>query len=255
MGSIRNWALAIGAFMLLIPAAAIAADMPGPPPAPSPGPFARAPFEFGSGWYLRGDIGYKFYNAPDAHFDVAGYGNMINESLTDTGVVGLGLGYKFNQWLRTDLTVDYEWPGHFHGNLNCPTLGCLPGPTYSDEYADISAWTGLVNAYVDLGTWGGFTPYVGAGIGTSYLSTSNVHYVNPDASTGTWGGASKWNLAWALMAGVSYNISPKWLLDLNYRYVNLGDAISGPTTFGGQPIHYDNISAQEIRLGFRYMIN
>ena len=47
------------------------------------------------------------------------------------------------------------------------------------------------------------------------------------------------------------------LLDFNYRYVNLGDAVSGPTlaNFGNQPIHYDNIDANEIRIGLRYMLN
>jgi len=34
-----------------------------------------------------------------------------------------------------------------------------------------SAWNGMVNAYVDLGTVAGFTPYVGAGVGLLYTRT------------------------------------------------------------------------------------
>ena len=35
-----------------------------------------------------------------------------------------------------------------------------------------TAWNGLVNGYVDLGTYAGFTPYVGAGIGLLRTKTS-----------------------------------------------------------------------------------
>ena len=58
---------------------ALAADLSMPAPETPP-----PPIEIGSGWYLRGDIGYKMYNTPSAHFDVAGYGNMIDENITDT---------------------------------------------------------------------------------------------------------------------------------------------------------------------------
>ncbi|KAB2874861.1 MAG: porin family protein [Bauldia sp.] len=251
MGSLRKLAL-LGAFAVAVPnAVALAADMPvyeAPPPA--------VPYEVGSAWYLRGDLGYKWYATPDARFDLAGYGNMIDESLGNTGVVGFGFGYQFSDYFRTDLTVDYEWPGSFHGRLRCPgTCG------YSDEYADISAWSSLVNFYLDFPLngegVGGITPYIGAGIGASYLVTSDVNYINPDSSTGTWDGAGKWNFAWAAMVGASYAVSRNWLIDLNYRYIDLGKAVSGKTLpqFGNRRIEYDDITAQEIRLGFRYLLN
>ncbi len=42
-------------------------------------------------------------------------------------------------------------------------------------------------------------------------------------------------------------------VDLNYRYLNLGDAVSGfIPAGGGGVINYDNDSASEIRLGLRY---
>jgi len=59
------------------------------------------------------------------------------------------------------------------------------------------------------------------------------------------------------MAGVSVPMGKNWLMDLNYRYVNLGDAQSGKTLpqFGNKRIRYDNIAASEVRLGFRYLLN
>ena len=57
------------------------------------------------------------------------------------------------------------------------------------------------------------------------------------------------------MAGFSYDLTRKLALDLNYRYLNLGDTVSGHTTINNQHIHYDDITAHEIRVGLRYMIN
>jgi opacity protein-like surface antigen len=236
-----------GAVMFLIPPAqSFAADMPYT--------YAPPPVEYSSNWYLRGDIGYKIYAAPSAHWDEIGYGSMVNESLSDAGLVGLGFGYKWNDSFRTDFTIDYEWPGKFHGNLPCP--GDCESP-YSDEYADFSVFTGLLNAYFDLGTWSGFTPYIGGGVGLSAINTSDVRYVNPDSTTGSWDGGTSWNLAWALMAGFAYDFGNNWLLDVNYRYVDLGDAKSGtiPLMSGTQSIQYDGITAQEFRVGFRYMLH
>ena len=48
-----------------------------------------------------------------------------------------------------------------------------------------------------------------------------------------------------------------FLIDANYRFVDLGKAVSGPTSanFNNAPIHYDNIFANEFRIGVRYLIN
>lgn len=242
--------------------AALAADYPSyvPPPIIVPPP-ELIPLEVVSGWYLRGDIGYKIYSTPDASYDnpdigydVPGSGQLFGEDLDDTAVVGVGIGYQFNDYLRTDLTLDYEFKAGFHGDLDC--LGPCGDGGSSDEYADIDAWTGLVNVYADLGDYYGFKPYVGGGIGASYLTTSDVYSVNPPGGVPEGeidgDGDSTWNFAWALTAGTAYQISDRMLLDLNYRYVNLGDAQTGDVN--GEPIEINNIDAHEVRVGLRYML-
>jgi opacity protein-like surface antigen len=251
MGSLKRTAFVAAAFLMGLPSVLQAADVPPPyyPPV--------VPIEVGSNWYLRGDIGYKLYTTPDVHFDEPGYGDMIDETIDDTGVVGIGFGYKLNDNFRVDLTLDYEWPGEFEGRLICPpACTAAPDPEYSIERASISAWTALINAYFDFGSWGALTPYVGAGIGASYVVTSDVNFINPDGTTGSWGGDGKWNLAWALMAGVTYDLSYNLALDLNYRYVHLGSAQSAviPILSGTQRIQYDDLAAHEFRLGLRWMI-
>jgi len=214
------------------------------------------PVEIGSAWYLRGDIGYKIYTTPDAAYTSLGVGTrqFYDQSLSDAWLVGAGVGYRFNPWFRTDLTVDYEAPTDFNAKAPC-LIACAALP-YSIESGRVSAWTILANAYFDLGTWAGFTPYVGAGIGTSNVRLSNYYGYNPPfffptASVGS--NASTWNFSWAVMAGASIDITQNWLLDVNYRYLSLGD-VNTVDQFGGQ-INIDDIAAHEFRLGVRFMID
>lgn len=222
-------------------------DIPEPAPLPAAG-----------GWYLRGDIGYKIYNNPDMSYSNTAGGYVgpdslyFNEDLDETFLVGVGAGYKFNEYFRTDVTLDYEFEAGGSGRLTC-IAACAP-LGYSTESFDIDAWSSLINAYVDLGTYNGFTPYLGGGIGASYLTTRNVRYVNGDGTTGNYTGDSKWNFAWALTAGAAYALSERLLLDVNYRYMHLGDAKTGDVTISGEsaPIHIEDIAAHEIRVGLRY---
>jgi opacity protein-like surface antigen len=71
---------------------------------------------------------------------------------------------------------------------------------------------------------------------------------NWDYSQSTW----KWNFAFALMAGFSYDISQNLKLDLGYRYVNFG-TMSFKSLLGSE---FDkSLSSQEVRLGLRYIVD
>ena len=63
------------------------------------------------------------------------------------------------------MTVDYGKRSEFSGNT-ATTLGF-----YS---AQLDAFTILGNVYLDLGNWGGFTPYIGAGAGALVLADLSV---------------------------------------------------------------------------------
>jgi opacity protein-like surface antigen len=224
-------------FGLAMTAAAQAADMPG-----SWLPDIKKPFytDLISGWYFRGDAGYRMNS-------IGGVAAPPPDSITSWSMqngwsVGFGGGYKY-QWFRTDVTVDYGKRSEFSGNT-ATTLGF-----YS---AQLDAITILGNVYLDLGNWGGFTPYIGAGAGGSFLRT--YQFV-----AGPWTGiadAGQWNLTWAAMGGVSYQFSPSLLVDLSYRYLSLGDAASGvgPPGYAQRTIFRD-LTAQEIRIGFRWMLD
>ena len=74
----------------------------------------------------------------------------------------------------------------------------------------------MANVYFDYLTCTPWTPYVGAGIGTSYLKAQNFADGEKDFDKSTY------NLAWQVMAGVAYEFNSHWAIDLGYRYADLG---------------------------------
>ena len=225
-------------------AAAQAADMPDNW---NPGPYVRpAPrtFELLSGWYLRGDVGGRLNHISSIEAPVA------TSTVKYPDAIGLtfGAGYKY-QWFRADVTVDYGSQVKMTANSVLPSI---VQPQYSVKLETISA---LANAYLDLGNWWGFTPYVGAGAGVSYLRGSDyVDTTLPSAFvTNT---SSKTNFSWAAMAGVSYRVNARIAVDLGYRHLDLG---SLPTTIGTNlstdHTQWKGLSTDEVRLGIRFMLD
>ncbi len=227
--------------------AAIAADLPAPVIEHIP----EIPAASG-GWYLRGDIGYKVYSEPNTTFNGnSGLLRFNREELDNAWMVGVGVGYQFTDYFRGDLTVDYETKANYYGQAPCSP--CV-APGYSVEKADIDVWTVMLNGYVDIGTWHNITPYVGAGVGASYVTVSGYNSANPNGTTPSYDGShGKWNLAWALMAGAEYAITPNWSLDAGYQYRNLGKGESVRLHDAGNTrVKFEDLTAHEVRLGVRY---
>jgi opacity protein-like surface antigen len=242
---------------------AFAADMPiMVPPAYAP------PAEFG-GWYLRGDIGFSNQRVDDLHYGrESAYSQLTSfsqqSSFDSAGIFGVGVGYRFNEWFRADLT------GQYRGNSNFKATdrftGTAGGVPYSgiDNYgASKSEWLVMANAYVDLGTWWCITPFIGAGVGAARVSVGNFTDTginNLPFSTASFAsapGGSRWNFAWAAHAGLAYNVTPNLILELAYSYVDLGDgqtgvlsAFDGTTT--NNVFRFKNITSHDLTLGVRW---
>ena len=97
---------------------------------------------------------------------------------------------------------------------SAPTASPIPGGVGTDTYhATKNEWVVLANAYVDLGTWWCMTPFIGAGVGGARVSINNftdqgIANLGAGALPGLAFGdnVSKWNLAWALHAGLAYKV-------------------------------------------------
>lgn len=245
--------LSLASFAVVLSTSGFAADLPTPVIEHVP----VAPAAVG-GFYLRGDIGYKVYSDPAGSFNNSAIGDLRfeRESMDGAWMIGAGVGYKFSKYLRTDLTVDYETPAQVKGYAVCGA--CTGG--FSEESTEIDVWTVMLNGYIDLTTWNRITPYVGAGIGASYVRTDNTYSINPGSTgqTNYDGENSEWNFAWALMAGASYAATDNWAIDAGYRYKDLGDGktvILHDVGTGTSSTEWKDLTAHEFRLGARYTFN
>jgi opacity protein-like surface antigen len=254
----------------------LAADMPlfGGDPTP------QTKVEFGTGWYIRADLAYAYDSMPAILPDLT----VASTAPQSTYSGGLGMGYKFNNWIRADLVGDYRQPtkaSGVSGSITCVTqltnatnpVTLLPivVTTATDNCtglgsATIQRWDLLPNVYIDLGTWYGVTPYVGAGAGLSftqvksstnwYMSNGLPYHVSTDGFYFNLDSATQnltYQFAWALMAGVAYQLTDNAFIDVGYRYVNLG-SITIPSAVTGLPVKIKE-NVQEFRFGIRYMID
>jgi opacity protein-like surface antigen len=170
---------------------------------------------------------------------------------------GLGIGFQFNNWLRLDATGEYRGKSDFTG-LDIIRSG---GNRFTDEYrAKKDEWLFLANAYADLGTWWCVTPFVGAGVGFSRVTISDFMDVNtPNAGVAFADTASQWNFAYALHAGLAFQASKSTTIEFAYRYVSLGDGITGDTiTYTGtndfnNPTTFKDITSHDFKVGVRFI--
>jgi opacity protein-like surface antigen len=301
---------------------AAAADLFGSaPPMTMPATSAPTSVEVGSNWYIRGDIGASFDQVPSVILNSSsvppggsasmpigvGQGAQFGRNLT----ADVGVGYRYNDWLRFEATYDYRngVGGSSTFTVICPytakavtqTINGVPTPVgvaydsnqTCDGVTHIKQWNNMFlgSAYVDLGTYYGVSPYVGAGAGVNintargglnfYKTSDGSNYaanlIPPNGVPGVWVNPitgqpipnvyipfahQDWNraihsshvsLAVALMAGFGIELTPSATLDIGYRYLHIGSGRLNFTTPTGAAISQSNTD-HEVRVGVRYAI-
>lgn len=294
MGSLKTLALA-GAALAAASVTASAADLRGPipiglPPAPIAAPIAEA-----SGWYLRGDVGVGEMDSDRFKYTDNPAGLTFRSKNFDSPIFGgIGIGYQVNSWLRFDVTGEYRGKTGFqtHDSYQNAGIGC--GGFYGQpagavtctnsgqnlNRGSVSSLVLMANAYLDLGTWYGLTPFIGGGVGvtqnrvsgvvdTGYtqnvVTATTIPAIAPIGQTGTsptFGSAAngnKTNFAWALMAGVGYDVTQNLKLELSYRYLNLGKMTTGTYACAGgcgttYALEARNLDSHDFRFGMRWML-
>lgn len=238
------------------------AAVPPPPPPPVVQHYQHVQVEEFGGWYIRGDIGMT--NQAVMELDNALYATatglqIIDKNFESGMLFGFGVGYKWNSWMRFDVTAEYRGETGFHG-MDVYTLGA--DARFNNYTAKKSEWLYLFNVYADLGTWGGITPFVGAGIGFSRIGIHSFRDAGIANGAPTLGYADsdyKWNVAYAFHAGLAYEVTRNMTLEFAYRYVYLGDGQSGDliaydgTNTIRNPMLFKGIDSHDLKFGVRYL--
>jgi opacity protein-like surface antigen len=124
-----------------------------------------------------------------------GSGVNINDNSKVGYDIGGLVGYRFNQSLRADLTIDY-----LRNNVDPAKLADL----------DVHQLVFLVNGYYDF-QMGPLVPFVGAGLGYHSLGLTFGSVT-----------ASGSGLGWQVTAGANYSLQENLKLGLNYRLIGSG---------------------------------
>ena len=268
--------------------------------------------EIGNGWYIRGDIGVNFAgkHLTKEYAPAGALGVRYLEDFGDAINVGAGVGYQVNDYFRVDAGLERLFGSSFSSTqlLTDPSALGLPtsrrGPcigwrevvdpvagtvrVQADiqncldvDSATYEATNLMANAYIDLGTYVGFTPYIGAGLGVARVSwkeetdattcvpvdpgvyaegcaafgTVNQPLPNtPYTENGITNEGIDYRLSYALMAGVAYNVSQNVKLDLSYRMLNVGGNDINYGVNPGSDMAKDGFGTQQVRLGVRYSL-
>lgn len=258
------------------------------------------PVEVGSGWYLRGDVGYNFagrYRNDTYDEGEVSHDDNFQDSLTGSVAVG----YHVNDYLRAEVALDRVFGSDFKSQVPvAPTGPCngygtyidtVSGVSYIDDFdienclredsASYDSWLVMANVYADLGTYAGFTPYVGAGLGGARVTyheetdsitcvprDGSVHFegcnatgseAQPEPNTvytepGTEHSGTDFRVAWSLTAGFSYLLTQNLSLDSGYRYIRVGGSENSIVynDTPGSSIAKDGFSVHQVRVGLRY---
>jgi len=256
--------------------AAHAADLlPPPPPIEAP-PLRGAVVDEPGGFYLRGDLGVGFNDTSSQSSSFAPPTTLASlnawyggTQASESYLIGLGFGYKFNTWFRADLTGEYRGNALYKSKVYytdpaSPACVGLPAGTCGDSYSGlVNIGLFMFNAYADIGTWYGITPYVGAGVGVAAYSMGNItdqsmQVAVAGASVGSGISDSRVgaNLAWALMSGFSWDVAQNLKLDVGYRYVNMGQIDTGTIMCTAQcwfERQHFKLASNDVRVGLRWM--
>lgn len=201
-----------------------------------------------AGWYLKGTLGFEWSLAADfsdrdssAQSPPAYFGTIAGNDGRQIGSYGnfgrfpsveAAVGKQIRPWLRSELAFAWRPDMQYRGGAN---FAGVPGDQPVSARAD--SFCGMVNLFLDIAGLSGvdlgrFQPYVGGGVGVAHNRLGEMIYLfpgNPGAHkvTITPGGTNT-DIAFMASIGTGIALSKRIILDLSYRYTDLGRVETDP---------------------------
>ncbi|WP_068465061.1 outer membrane protein [Hyphomicrobium sulfonivorans] len=227
-----------------------------PVPAPIPVPVYEAE------WYFRGDFAAGFGGSPSVNVLGANLAQQVlgtstrSDSFEPSFTGGVGVGYVWGPYFRTDLTVD------MHSIMSTKqTVSGLDAFNNATTGVDRTKWMStilMLNAYYDIRTGTPWTPYIGGGLGFAVnQGTRNIDYTTatPGGSFSTGDRSTQVQFAGAAMVGFTYEFSSFWALDVNYRFLHVGGPSVSSSPNYASTVEFGSLNEHQIRAGLRFYVN
>lgn len=200
------------------------------------------------GWVLGAKAGYGWGSYDDNTSDTGTDTNATSTSFDDEdGWVGsVFVGYDWSDE-GVDLRTELEYSMYHDADYEASN-STIAGAAKLN--ADIDIQTLMFNVYYDFENNTSFTPYLGLGAGLAIIDVdvdSDATYSN---NAKVEGNMDATNFAWSASAGIAYEMTKNWDLDLQLRYVDFGS--SGSIEEQNVNLEFDDLSSTDLMLGLRY---
>lgn len=226
----------------------------------------RGSHGYAGSFYVKGQVGYVWTDIDGVSFYQGGSpADFTSAEVDDTWTAGAGVGYHFTEMLRGELMFNYFFDSDFNGSTFGGCSGGLVDPCVSTDVSSWDAYQLMASLYVDVvglsfGVGGGtVTPFVGGGIGGTYvnwdnLSNTNCEQANPTNCDGPYyhEGGDEWRMTYQVTVGAAYDISCEFVGELSYRYSWIDGGYMFGEVAGGGPGYDDGFENQSVNLGLRY---
>jgi opacity protein-like surface antigen len=174
-----------------------------------------------SKYYVQGSLGYATGVAPGGDFE--------KNTLRDATVSGIALGYRYDDHLRADVSLEYRTG--FKNEYSNQITNKYGTTVIDTQTSTVSSLASMLTAYYDIAEINKVTPYVllGAGISRNVVNSSGfMTFSNssPNISYSLSKGIST-SLAYKIGAGAKYSIDEDFYLDAHYQYISLGKITTG----------------------------
>ena len=238
--------------------------------------------------YVRADVGGSVSRDPSVSWPVY---NEVYDVVNNNGDATIDAGeviYSFAGDALTEVSMDNTWlaefgagcgsgsrgfrgevmfgvsgnrdiegiPAVYNGTMiGDPVAAPTPDPIDDPLHTSIKSYTMMLNLYQDVGRFGSFVPYIGAGVGAAYHVVDEVFFTGNPNLVNRIEGNRDLSFAWSVMAGVGYQISDRAILDFGYKYIDMGKATSGRVdnaNFVNPRVSFDDLAAHEFKVGLRY---
>jgi opacity protein-like surface antigen len=159
----------------------------------------------------------------------------------------IAVGYDFEKQFAVPVRAEIEYAGfsqveakrHFSGDED----------TLKQTY---NIHTLFANAYFDIDTSTLVTPYVGAGLGTAFITSKAKLKDDDSGEVISTGAKTRTNLAWNVGTGVGFDFTDNITLDVGYRFVGLGSAKTKTQEDGDWHGKTDGLYQHQFSTGVRF---
>ncbi|MCT4635118.1 MAG: outer membrane beta-barrel protein [Rickettsiales bacterium] len=214
-------------------------------------------------FYVQGNLGYAMGVAPG--------GDFSKNTLGDAGVYSAAVGYKFDDHIRMDVSLEYRdgYTNEYMVQRKVVSKLARNGNKAKVVYAystdtqitKVSSLASMMNLYYDIAEINKITPYVMLGAGISRnITDSSGNIVRSDNKSDidyTISRGTRVNFAWKVGAGLQYRFNNDMSGDFHYQYVDLGSIRTGNIhTINNKSSVQHNfqgcLKSHEVLLGVKY---